>query len=71
MEGILIDAAAFGSVYSFWGGMLLLAAAVCITILGYVSDGEARGERFHWAEWPLPETDKTMHAHEREDRLAA
>lgn len=71
MEGILIDAAAFGSVYSFWGGMLLLAAAVCIAILGHVSDGERRSERFHWAEWPLPEKEKEKHADDREDRMAA
>jgi hypothetical protein len=71
MEGILIDTAMFGSAYAFAGGVLLLAVAVCVAILGHVSDGEARGERFHWAEWPLPEEDKAVHPEEREIRLAA
>jgi hypothetical protein len=28
-------------------------------ILGYVSDGEAEGKRFYWAEWPLPGSEET------------
>jgi len=55
MEGILIDTAVFGSAYAIVGGVRLLAIAVSVAILGYVSDGEAEGKRFHWAEWPLPE----------------
>lgn len=54
MEGILIDTAVFGSAYAIAGGVLLLGVAACVAILGYVSDGEAEGRRFHWAEWPLP-----------------
>jgi len=71
MEGILIDTAVFGSPTTIVGGVLLLAIAVCVAILGYVSDGEAEGKRFHWAEWPLPESDKAVHPEEREILLAA
>jgi hypothetical protein len=71
MEGILIDTAVFGSAYAIAGGVLLLAIAVSVAILGYMSDGEAEGRRFHWAEWPLPEADKAVHPEERETLLAA
>ena len=71
MEGILIDTAVFGSAYTIVGGVLLLGVAACVAILGYVSDGEAEGKRFHWAEWPLPEADKAVHPEEREILLAA
>jgi len=70
MEGILIDTAVFGSPTTIVGGVLLLAIAVCVAILGYVSDGEAEGKRFHWAEWPLPESKEATPAME-ELRLAA
>ena len=59
MEGILIDTAVFGSAYAIAGGVLMLAVAVCFAILGYVSDEEAEGKRFHWAEWPLPGAEET------------
>ncbi len=71
MEGILIDTAVFGSATAIAGGVLLLAVAVCVAILGYVSDGEAEGKKFSWAEWPLPESDKAVHPEAREIRLAA
>jgi len=71
MEGILIDTAVFGSVYAIAGGVLLLGVAVCIGVLGYVSDGEAEGRRFSWAEWPVPETEDTAHPEGMEIRLAA
>ena len=70
MEGVLIDTAMFGSATAIMGGVLLLAAAVCVSILGYTSDGEAEGKRFHWAEWPLPEYKEATPAME-ELRLAA
>ncbi len=70
MEGILTDAAMFGSATAIMGWVLLLVAAVCVTILGYTSDGEAEGKRFHWAEWPLPESKEATPAME-ELRLAA
>lgn len=59
MEGILMDTAVIGSAYAIVGGILLLAVAVCFAILGYVSDGEAEGGRFYWAEWPLPGFEET------------
>jgi hypothetical protein len=71
MEGILIDTAVFGSAYAIVGGVLLLAVAVGFSILGYVSDGEAEGKRFSWAEWPIPEADETVHPEEMEILLAA
>ena len=71
MEGILIDTAVFGSATAIVCGVLLPAVAVCVAILGYVSDGEAEGKRFHWAEWPLPEEDNAVHPEEMEVRLAA
>lgn len=71
MEGILTDAAIFGSVTAVVGGVSLLAVSVCFAVLGYVSDGEAEGKRFFWAEWPLPEADEAVHSGEREIRLAA
>ena len=70
MKGILIDTAVFGSAYAIVGGVLLLGVASCIDILGYVSDGEAEGRRFHWADWPLPEHEEAAPAME-ELRLAA
>ncbi len=71
MEGILIDTAISGSATAVVGGVLLLAVAVCFAILGYVSDGEAEGKRFYWAEWPIPEADETVHPEEMEILLAA
>jgi hypothetical protein len=71
MEGILTDTVVFGSATAIVGGVLLLAVSVCVTVLGYVSDGEAEGKRFFWAEWPLPEADEAAHPEEREIRLAA
>ena len=71
MEGILTDSAMFGSATAVVGGVLLLAVAGCVAILGYVSDGEAEGKRFYWAEWPLPEEDKAVHPEEMEVLLAA
>jgi hypothetical protein len=71
MEGILIDSAVFGSAYAIACGALLLAVAVCVVILGYVSDGEVDGEQFYWAEWPLPEADEWVHPEGREMHLAA
>lgn len=70
MEGILIDTAVFGSAYAIVSGVLMLAVAICFTILGYVSDEEAEGKRFYWAEWPLPGSEEVTPEVE-ELRLAA
>jgi hypothetical protein len=70
MEGILIDAAVTGSAYAIAGGVLLLCVAACVAIFGYTSDGEAEGRRFHWAEWPLPESKEATPAMD-ELKLAA
>ncbi|HQT96944.1 MAG: hypothetical protein ACYDAX_08340 [Desulfobacteria bacterium] len=70
MEGILIDTAVFGSPTAIVGGVLMLAVAVSFAILGYVSDGEAEGKRFYWAEWPLPGSGETSPEAE-EFKLAA
>lgn len=70
MEGILIDTVVFGSAYAIVGGVLLLAVAVSVAILGFTSDGEAEGRRFHWVEWPIPDSEETTPELE-EFRLAA
>jgi hypothetical protein len=71
VEGILIDTADLGLAYGIVSGVFLLAVVICVTVLGYVADGEAEGNRFFWAEWPLPEADESVGPEEGEIRLAA
>lgn len=72
MEGILFDVPSFGSAAAVAGGTILLGAALAVAILGRVSDGEAAGRRYFWAEWPLPETGEGLPSEEeRKVHLAA
>ena len=71
MEGILFDIPSFGFAVAVAGGTILLGIVLAVAILGHVSDGEAAGRRYHWAEWPLPETEKEEPVEEWKIRLAA
>ena len=70
MEGILFETPVSVAA-AIVGGTIVLGAALVVTILGRVADGEAEGRRYFWAEWPLPETEKEEPAEEWKIRLAA
>ena len=69
MEGIALTTEFIGSVFSYLGGIALLAFVVSVILFGYMAEEESRGNRLFWAEWPLPEAGET--AAEEEIRLAA
>jgi hypothetical protein len=70
MEGILFETPV-SVVAAMIGGTIILGAALVVAILGRVTDGEAEGRRYFWAEWPLPETVGEESAEEEEFLLAA
>jgi len=69
MEGIALTTEVIGSIIAYLGGVALFAFVVSGILFGYMAEEESKGNRLFWAEWPLPETDKT--AAEEEIRLAA
>lgn len=69
MEGIALTTELIGSVFTYLGGVALLAFVASAVFFGYMAEEERRGNRLFWAEWPLPETGETAAA--EEIRLAA
>ena len=71
MEGIVFDAAVFGSPIAFLCGVAILAVAVAAILLGSMADAEREGRTLYWAEWPLPESGTIVPSKEKEIRRAA
>jgi hypothetical protein len=53
MEGIALTTEFIGSVFSYLGGIALLAFVVSGILFGYMADEEASGKRIFWAESPF------------------
>ena len=53
MEGIVLTTEFIGSVFSYLGGIALLAFVVSGILFGYMADEEASGKVIFWAESPF------------------
>lgn len=69
MEGIALPTEFIGSVIAYLGGVTLLAFVASMIPFGYMAEEEKSGKRLFWAEWPLPEAEKSEV--EEEFRMAA
>ncbi len=71
MEGLILGTEAFGSALTFIAALSLLIIAVSAVFFGYMAEEEKKGRRFHWAEWPVNETEETAKEDVVRIRLAA
>ena len=69
MEAIVLESLFVEFGVAFFGLVALLFVATGIFLAG-LAEEEMRGDRYTWAEWPLPETAETPHVR-IEERLAA
>jgi hypothetical protein len=60
MEGILTDIMVSSGV--LLSILALLAIVVGGILLGRLAEEEKKGKEFHWAEWPLPESESDIPA---------
>jgi len=60
MEGILLGSGAFSTIMPIYLGLLVLGFGIAGIALGHASDAEAVGRRVYWAEWPVPDAQKSV-----------
>jgi hypothetical protein len=71
MEELLLNIETAGPALVFLGAVAALVFAVGAVFFGYMAEEEKNGRKLGWAEWPIPESDKTLYENTPKLRLVA